>query len=694
MSQASSKLTFFRQSGWMMIATVVGGGLMWAVHMPAGKMDPVGLGEKPEYGVFATMLQVLTMMTIPSIGLQTVVMRQTVAALSDSLRRQLSQAVRTLLGGTLIIWLLAMVGVFLFQGRLMTAFKISNPATVWLTASWGLWVLWLPVLVGLLQGSQNFFGMGWVSMLGGLVRLLAMVVIVLWLHWQAAGACLAVLLQMLAVVIMAGWLTRGIWLGRGEPVAWGDWGKRVLPLTIGPGVVTYMMSLDMIVVQYYFPEGETGFYGAAGMIGRALVFLTAPLTQVMFPKVVQSAAKAEKSDAMLLALGATALIGAGAALFCTALPRLPLWIIYDESYLKIAWLVPWFAWCMLPLTLGAVLVNALVARERYGVVAWLVVLGLAYVGTLALVCQQNSSPLLRAGSFKDVPALAAKLRGGADTVSKYVWRQISPEAKRSLTGQGARAETTQILTAELNRIAKNEPLYGSSLLANNDFRDVPSLAAKLTQPPDAASQFLRQQIDKRIPVLPPTFLRSILLRILPSLFAQEEIPPMAKPTTSSGGLNPVLIQKLNSLLQSNAVYGMQSIAGIKLSEETRLLLAQNPQGEGLVRLNRLLLEDAFPREIARSVPYDVGRFESVPLSKTTQNLLAKRPTGDDLIRLNRLLLEEAYPAELVPMVRGFLPVVQTLGGFGLLLVAISLWFTLRAPPHCPTQAVPLATPGE
>src|SRR5512135_2464245 len=124
-----------------------------------------------------------------------------------------------------------------------------------------------------------------------------------------------------------------------------------------------MMSVDMTVVQYFFPEIMTGYYAAAGMIGRALVFLTAPLTQVMFPKVAESAARSEKSNAAMLALGATALIGAGAALGCTLLPSLPLRIVYDASYVRIAWLVPWFAWCMVPLTLGSVLVNNLLARE-------------------------------------------------------------------------------------------------------------------------------------------------------------------------------------------------------------------------------------------------------------------------------------------------------------------------------------------
>ena len=681
MKPHSSKLAFFRQSGWMVFATVVGGGLMFAVHKTAGKMDPAELGEKPEYGVFLTMLQVLTLMTIPSIGLQTIVMRQTVAALTDSLRRQLSRAIRSLLAGTLLAWLVAMVVVFFCRDWLMVSFKIANPATVWLTASWGLWVLWLPILVGLIQGRQNFLWMGWVSMAGGLVRVVAISVGVLWLGWQAAGACFGVLLATVAAAALAAWPTREIWLGPGEPVNWGDWWKRVLPLTLGPGVVTYMMSLDMIMVQHSdFPEGETGFYGAAGMIGRAMVFLTAPLTAVMFPKVAESAAKSEKSDAMLLALGATALIGAGAALGSTVLPSLPLRIVYDASYLKIAWLVPWFVWCMLPLSLGSLLVNNLLARGRYSVVVWLVILALGYAGALAWVCREYSSPFVTGSTFKNLPALAAKLHRGSDEVSKALWSQFTPEAKRLLTEESNSPQARQTAATELNRLIAGKPLHASSLLATNDFRDLPSFVAKLTTPAEPVARFLASQ------------------------FTGDSRLLLAKAITSSGLPDSALLHKLNTLLQSNALYEAQCFGGIALSEETRRLLAamysidfvcnffafseetrrllaQHPSGEGAIRLNRLLLEDAFPQEIVRSPTYDVQRFAEVPLSKTAQTLLLKRPTGKELVRLNlqlnRRLLEEAYPEDLVPVARGFLPVVQTLGIFGLLLVALALAFTFR-----------------
>ena len=41
---------------------------------------------------------------------------------------------------------------------------------------------------------------------------------------------------------------------------------------------------------------------------------------------------------------------------------------------------------------------------------------------------------------------------------------------------------------------------------------------------------------------------------------------------------------------------------VSLRLGTQALLSQNPQGRDLVQLNRMLLEDAFPSELAKSVP--------------------------------------------------------------------------------------------
>ena len=64
-------------------------------------------------------------------------------------------------------------------------------------------------------------------------------------------------------------------------------------------------------------------------------------------------------------------------------------------------------------------------------------------------------------------------------------------------------------------------------------------------------------------------------------------------------LRKALLTDLNRLLQAGPLYDAQLFAGIELSEETQALIAQNPKsGEALVRLNRSLLSDAYPHELA------------------------------------------------------------------------------------------------
>ena len=64
-------------------------------------------------------------------------------------------------------------------------------------------------------------------------------------------------------------------------------------------------------------------------------------------------------------------------------------------------------------------------------------------------------------------------------------------------------------------------------------------------------------------------------------------------------LQEALLSELNRLLQAGTLYDVQVFADIELSEQTQALIAENPKGgEALVRLNRWLLADAYPYELA------------------------------------------------------------------------------------------------
>ena len=385
-------VTFFRQSGWMMMASTASGALMYCVHPIVSR----GM-SKEEYGVFTTLLQVVTMMSIPAGGLQPVIAQQQAAAVTDRQHQVVASEFRAVGKVIFFAWLVSTLVAAACWPQIVAAMKIQNPWAVPVTAGIGLMAMWMPLAMGILQGRQNFLWLGWTSILNGVGRLGLICLVILVFHGWATGAMSAVLCGMALLILVGGWQIRDVWKIETTQVEWKNWLKRLIPLTLGLGAAQFMLSADMIFTQKYFPADQTGFYAAAGMIGRALVFFTQPLTTVMFPKLARSAATGEKSHALVLALGATVFAGACAAVACTILPWLPLRIIYDKSYLVAAPLVPWFAWCMLPLTVSFVLVNSLMARSKFSAVPWLVLAAIGYGVALAMVGRH-------AGSLADTQA--------------------------------------------------------------------------------------------------------------------------------------------------------------------------------------------------------------------------------------------------------------------------------------------------
>src|SRR3954453_22997523 len=85
------KASFFRHSGWLMIANIAGGVLMWAVHF-LSKRIPEG-----EYGIFVALLAVA--MCIPTMPLQMALAHQTAQAVARNRLRQLAGMIRLMAGG-------------------------------------------------------------------------------------------------------------------------------------------------------------------------------------------------------------------------------------------------------------------------------------------------------------------------------------------------------------------------------------------------------------------------------------------------------------------------------------------------------------------------------------------------------------------------------------------------------------------
>ena len=378
-------ITFFRQTGWMLMASTTSGLMMYLVHFVAtGKLTGRGMPTS-EYGVFTALLQVVTMMTIPTAGIQQVIAQQEAGAITEEKKRVVASEFKGVAMAMFFLWLIIAVIIGVFSKQVSASLQIQNPTALLITVLIGLTSLWMPAVQGLLQGRQNFLWLGFMQITGGIGRLGGVFVLVAILGYWAAGAMGAVLIGMAGLVAIGLWQTRDVWSIERVPVQWRNWLGRVIPLTLGLGAANFMLSVDMPVTQHFFPKEQTGFYAAAGMIGRALVFLTQPLTMVMFPKLARARATGEKSHALELTLCTTIIFVGLAAIAATILPWVPLRIMYTKEYLVAAPLIPWFAWSMLPLTLSQVMINSLMARARFSAVPFLVLVALFYGVALCVV---------------------------------------------------------------------------------------------------------------------------------------------------------------------------------------------------------------------------------------------------------------------------------------------------------------------
>jgi uncharacterized repeat protein (TIGR01451 family) len=114
----------------------------------------------------------------------------------------------------------------------------------------------------------------------------------------------------------------------------------------------------------------------------------------------------------------------------------------------------------------------------------------------------------------------------------------------------------------------------SSVFSFNDIINLTSLGSKLKTPANNISTYIKSQLS------PAT---------------------LALLSSYGGGPDQMLQRHLvgdfNRIIQDGALYTPSRFSGVTLSPEAQYVLGRNPTGTDLVRLNRLLIRDAYPAEI-------------------------------------------------------------------------------------------------
>jgi O-antigen/teichoic acid export membrane protein len=370
------RASFFRQSGWLMIATVAGGVFMTGMHFlsKALPMDSYG-----DFGVF-----LIVAMFIQQLPFQIVFAQQTAHGLALGRDREVSGLIRSAWLWMVGVWLVAAVVVLLFQRSILTHLKITDPAALWLTLPVLLFTALQPMFLGVLQGQQNFLWMGWSLMVNGVGRVGVAAFAVMALHLRASGMVAGMLGGLTVSLALAVWPSRSLWLTPAAPFDWRTVLRQIIPLALGFMAYNLLFTADTLLVKWYFTGDTPAFYLGAGTLARASMWLVGPLAAVMFPKLVHAKAKSEKTDLLGVVLLGTLILSAGGAMGLWVLGPLAVKIMFTPAYVGgVTALLPWYAWAVVPLAMANVLLNNLLAHAHFKVVLPLCVLAAGYLICLA-----------------------------------------------------------------------------------------------------------------------------------------------------------------------------------------------------------------------------------------------------------------------------------------------------------------------
>jgi O-antigen/teichoic acid export membrane protein len=362
---------FFRQSGWLMTANVSGGLMMFLVHFLNKKIPD------SEYSAFGVLLMVVA--CLPTIPLQMVFAQQTAQALALGRERQLSGIIRLAWLWTFLIWAAGAAAMFIFKDTIVERWHLSNASALLVMLPLLLMSIWMPMFSGVLQGRQDFFWIGWSNILNGGIRLLSAAFLVLAVGLGAAGMMAGALLGVGAAAVITIWRSRDLLALKPEPFDGKSILRQVIPLLLGFGACQVLFTSDSMFAKAYFSGDAMKPYVLAGTLSRALLWFVMPLATVMFPKLVQSAIRGQKSNLFnLVVLGTAVLSACGMLALWVGGPIIVRIMAKPTDVADTMALIPWYAGAMIPLAMANVMVNDLLARSKFAVVPFAILVAIGY----------------------------------------------------------------------------------------------------------------------------------------------------------------------------------------------------------------------------------------------------------------------------------------------------------------------------
>jgi len=339
-----------------------------------------------DYGILASLVSLFLILSVPTATIQI-----TVAKYASHFKAQNNYSkINRLLFSSFTKLLLVGIAAFLIfaaASRYIASFlQMSSSVPVVIVGTSLILAFALPVGWGGLQGLQEFRALGSNMVIQVSCKLILGILLV-YLGWRVSGALLAYVLSSLVAILFAMTYLSSFFqkkkesktslahlqgsvsssssssllkdapksspgqnslaISPGKEINLGEIFTYSLPVALTILCFTLLTNIDIVLVKHFFTPSQAGYYSAASLVAKVIIYLPGAIGIVMFPKTSELHTLNQDSSKILgkSLFYAAFLCGLALAAFFL-FPSLIIRLIFGKEYLFIIPLIGWFGLAM------------------------------------------------------------------------------------------------------------------------------------------------------------------------------------------------------------------------------------------------------------------------------------------------------------------------------------------------------------
>lgn len=243
-----------------------------------------------DYGIFASLLSVITLMSIPSVSITTIVVKFAAAFYSKGEIDKVTSFYRSSFKAIFLFSVCILMGFTLFSPIFNNFLHFSNP---WYSIIVGFSVVlfyFSALNTAFLQSLMKFAFISFMNFSGGIIKLIVGILLV-YLGFKEFGGLWSIFFMMLTMFLIAyvplfktlslTKFTKKVSINKKEIF------KFAVPAFVTIFFLTSFTSTDVLLVKHFFNPHLAGFYAGLSLVGKVIFYFTAPIPMVMFPLLVK-----------------------------------------------------------------------------------------------------------------------------------------------------------------------------------------------------------------------------------------------------------------------------------------------------------------------------------------------------------------------------------------------------------------------